>query len=144
MLKLGSYMIRLTNVKILTLISALTFCFLGKSYGTTIAPELECGIYELNGTLSINSNGQFILKIQENSYSPIEVLIVGGSYSDKLRRRNTEVKANVYVPKPITDNNAPVVYLQKLMSPESSKTDRQIYLSKKMDCNISDYFKQSL
>ncbi|MBL7671556.1 MAG: hypothetical protein JNM39_13815 [Bdellovibrionaceae bacterium] len=133
---------QLVNVKILILISAISFGLLGTSYGATISPELGCGIYDLHGTLVINSSGHFILKIQEDSYSPIEILLLGGSYSDKLRRRNTQVTAKVYVPKIITDNNAPIVYLQELMPSDPAKVDRQISISEKMDCNISGYFRQ--
>lgn len=132
----------LGNVKVLVLISFFGIGSLEASYGAVIFPTLECGLYDLHGTLVVNSRGHFILKIHENSYSPFEFIILGGSYSDKLRRRNTKVNAEVYVPKVIAGNNAPIVYLQAL-TPDIERTGAQISLSKKMDCNISEYFKQN-
>lgn len=136
-------MSQLANVKILVLISMVLIAISGQSYAASIAPKLQCGLYEIHGTLTINSNGHFILKAQENSYSPIEVLVLGGSFSDKMRRRNTHVRALVYVPKAITDNNGPFVYLQELMPPDSVKATNWAKEIQKAECGISDYFKQN-
>lgn len=129
-------------VKSLLSTSITLFVSLASASASNTYPSMGCGLYELNGTLASNSMGQFVLKMQELSYAPLEVILLGGSFSERLKRRGTQVKAVVYVPRLIESNNAPFAYLQKISSPDVTKADTPFRLLKSLDCSLKDYLTQ--
>lgn len=134
---------RLANVKTLLSISAIFLGLLHARLSGAAAFEIGCGIHDIHGLLTKNSNGMFVLRVQERSYSPFEFLILGGSFSEKLKYRDTKIFAKVYVPKTISNNNTPFAYLQKIFPGQVSKDDKWLASSQKTECGRAEYFTQA-
>lgn len=132
-------MIQLKIVKNLLLIISLSVISVPTFAKGNVRPIFNCGIHKIIGQLSLNQSGQFILTANKGSYSPFEIILLGGSFSEKMSRRDTKVEADVYVPKKIDSNNAPFVYLQKIASVSDIKNTKEV---ESMKCNINEYFKQ--
>ncbi|MEK6704898.1 MAG: hypothetical protein AABZ06_03845 [Bdellovibrionota bacterium] len=109
-------MTQLKNVKNLLLISIALFLSNSAFGKEGVFPSFACGQYRVIGQLTINSTSHFVLTLNEGSYSPFEIILLGGSFSEKMARRNTKVEVEFYVPKEITGRNRPFVYLRKLSS----------------------------
>lgn len=101
------------NAKKLLLI--LSLGFLGQSFASPY-PKLECGTYKAKAMLRQNSAGHFILSFQEESYSPYELILLGGSIREKLNSLDVPVEVEFYVPKALKTAHRPIVHLQKFVS----------------------------
>jgi hypothetical protein len=74
--------------------------------------NLECGTYKAFGRFGLNSKQLFVLSIAQNSFSPAELLVIGGNVEEKIRSLNKMVSIEFYVPEPISGTSGKnVVFL---------------------------------
>jgi hypothetical protein len=76
-----------------------------------IIPKLDCGEYLIQGKLTQNQNGDFLVRIRESSSSPFEFLVLGGDFDQKLEHLDSVVTIRAKVFKKIESNNQPFVEL---------------------------------
>lgn len=131
---------QLKNVKLLLLINFIIIISL-PSLSEIIQPPFDCGLYQISGFLKVNSQKHFILTVNNNTTSPFEFILLGGSFTERLSRNKTMVETTVYTPKEIINNNTPIVYLRNINSyqPGISKTFQML---SKMACGKKQLFKQ--
>ena len=89
-------------------------------------PHLECGFYKAQGLLNRNNLGQFVLVMRPFTGEPEELILVGGSLSDRASLVGKPVTIEFYVPNEIQGAELPVVYLQAIQS--STKNLRESWL----------------
>ncbi len=82
--------------------------------------ELECGIYEAQGVVKINNQNDFVLSIKHKTFSPFELIILGGSINEKWEHLNTLARIRFYVPYPIKAKTPPYVFVQSFQKPDFS------------------------
>ena len=102
-------------------------------------PQLECGFYKASGKVLRNSAGQFLLTMNAGSDSPTEFLILGGDFDARFDRMGTRTEAELYVPQPIVNNEAPFVFLQKFGAIPDTRDDG-VELVKKHRCGDKSKF----
>lgn len=100
------------GVKMALLISIFLLAPL-KAFSYSILPDFDCGSYLVRGTLGLNNRGSFTIKIQANTSSPYELILLGGDFDQLRSLIGLPVTAEIYVFKPVKSNNDPVVVFQK-------------------------------
>ncbi len=99
----------------------------------TVLPKLECGVYRASGQVRQNAAGQYLLTLNFPSDSFFELILLGGDFDARYDRVGRRTVAELYVPKPIKDGEAPHVFLQKLGGLPSTPDDG-VELLKKHRC----------
>ncbi len=75
----------------------------------SIAPNMGCGVYHVSGVVKFNSQGQALIRIQDRTSSPYELLLLYPDPAELLRYRDMPVAAEVRVRQPIVGNNQPFI-----------------------------------
>lgn len=101
--------------------------------------KFDCGMYRVHGRLKLNAQGQFVLSIQENSPSQYELILLGGSFEEKMRFVGSEITAEVYVPKKIEDNTKPLSLFQRWVKKSS---DDVVVKTAELPCDQHHRFKR--
>ena|ERR1035441_8784188 len=128
------------------LFSIIAICTFGASVSRSqttwpVILELACGTYQTKGNLDVNSAGQFILTIRKDTTSPIELILLGGSASHKLRNIRREVALEFYVPKALNGNNRPFVFLQSFLRRDSIQINELRFI-KRENCGLGKKYYQ--
>lgn len=121
----------LSNVKQALFISLFLMTF--ESQGFSVVPQMGCGLYLVQGTIGLNNQQSFVLRVQENTSSPYELILLGGDSEEKMRRMGQPITAEVYAFKPIKGNNNPTVLFQRY-SDKSLKAQSPVVLLKEESC----------
>jgi hypothetical protein len=87
------------------------------SFGYQPAPKYAPGIYEFKAKL-LRKQERFLLRMQEHTRSPIELILVNAKVLEALDRVNTEVKIQVEVKQAINGNDRPYVHFKKWLDPQ--------------------------
>ena len=129
-------------------ISALITTLLFSSWSISASPQkpaqlfaLDCGTHKTAGVLTLNANEHFILSINRSSFSPAELLVVGGDLDKKWELLYQFVEIEFYVPKPIAGTNGNnVVFLRSIKSIKSELAVPPPQLIKSQPCGLSEMF----
>jgi len=103
-----------------------------------LPPQMECGTYLARGHVGLADRIQYILTLQYGSYSPYELILLGGKLTDKMNHLGQEITVRVYVPQPIHGNNRPFVFLQDVL--ENKILESDIELEHPDPCGLKDKF----
>lgn len=67
----------------------------------------------MTGKLTRNEKGGYVITMNSDSYSPFELLLLGGSIDDKEERLGTRVAVELYLPREKKKAGPPPAFLQK-------------------------------
>lgn len=80
-----------------------------------LMPHLECGLYRVEGLLRAAGDDGYRLVQRNGSSSPLEYILLGGDLDAVETHAGRPVNVEVYVPRPIRDNNKPFLFLRKFL-----------------------------
>ena len=99
----------------------------------SVKPQMPCGTYHVSGWLRFNSRGHAVIRIQENTSSEYELLLLAPDLGQLLLNRDTMISAEVFVGREITSNQKPFVVFKKWL-PKFLPADNAVQFVQKGEC----------
>ncbi len=101
---------------------------------------MKCGTYQARGVLAISGQSHFVLSLNKGTKFPLEFLVVGGNFDQKMMLLNQFVSIELYVPQEISGSlGQNIVFLQKI-EPCDPVYPQTIELKKNEKCGLSEKF----
>jgi hypothetical protein len=89
------------------------FAVAAPAHAFQIHAEFKCGIYQVEGVVRINSTGQPLLRVQDQTSSPYELLLIVPDLHQIVLYQNQRLTAEVQVHHEIKGNQQPFVILRR-------------------------------